>query len=392
MALLIAALGCLTSAAQAPMDQWIVAVAPAFRAAIEPLAQYRQDQGLKAIIVQTTDVLTADEIRAGNAGKLREHLQDLCRQSKGASYILLVGAAQAADPKDAPTTVVPPLGGAIGRMRGQPSDNAYGCPGRNLLPTIAVGRLPARNEAETRQMVEKILAFERDPQRRTWQRRITLFVGDPGGTSAAERTVANFYVNTACQNTSDLVHPSWDIRAIFHIPGSSFYVPDEELHDKSLACLAQGQAFTFFLGHSNATGLWSSNARFLDREDWATLKIPRGQGIFVTCGCYSCQLSGRGGEGYGLAAIRNPAGPVAVMGAHGESYAAMGQLAFDGLLRCFRGPRLPKRLGECWLQLKSGLANGDIGFLTFKMFDYADGSRGTIPGVVQIEAVLGDRV
>ncbi|MFI5379340.1 MAG: C25 family cysteine peptidase [Tepidisphaerales bacterium] len=375
--------------AQTLPPQWIVAVAPDFRQAVEPLAKQRLDQGLHPVIVQTNDILTADEIRAGKAVKLRDHLHKLCRQSAGASYILLVGTTQAADPKDAAGTVVPPLTGTTGRMAGQPSDNAYGCLGADLLPTVAVGRLPARTVAEARQMVEKILAFERDSERRLWQRQITLLVGDPGGVGAAERTVANFYVNTACQGTSDLLHPAWDVRAIFHIPGSVFYVPDEKLHEQSLEYLSQGQAFTFFLGHSNAGGLWSNNARFLDRDDFASLKIPRGPGILATCGCYACQLPsllslpGRGQEGYGLAAMRNPAGPVAVMGANGESYAAMGQLAFDGLLNCFAGPGLPPHLGDCWLQMKTGLAKGNIGFLTFKMFDYADGSRGAIPLATQ---------
>ena len=72
-------------------------------------------------------------------------------------------------------------------------------------------------------------------------------------------------------------------------------------------------------------------------------------------------------------------GPVAVIGAHGESYAAMGQLALDGMLRCLMTPEPPTRLGAYWLAAKAGLARGKIDGITFWLYDQADGSRGTVP-------------
>ena len=52
---------------------------------------------------------------------------------------------------------------------------------------------------------------------------------------------------------------------------------------------------------------------FMTREEWSALNIPRGQGVFFTCGWFACQLGGPDGEGYGLSAMRNPRGPVAVI-------------------------------------------------------------------------------
>src|SRR5262249_20672666 len=110
----------------------------------------------------------------------------------------------------------------------------------------------------------------------------------------------------------------------------------------------QGQAFTLYLGHSSAEGLYGgSSAPFLDRDDWAKLAIPRGAGVFVTFGCNGCQLRGQDGEGYGVAAVRNPRGPVAVLGAHGICFAAMVQLAADGLFQKTLQGALPARLGAC---------------------------------------------
>jgi hypothetical protein len=368
-------------AGEAAPGQWIVVSAPAFRTAIEPLCAQRKAEGFHVVVVPTTDVLSAEDVRKGRAELLRDHIHKLCRQSKGTSYVLLVGSAQAGAGAAADKVVVPPLRGTVGRMKGQPSDNGYGCLDRELLPALAVGRMPARTETEARQMVQKTLAFERDARPGPWRRRISMLVGNPGGASTAERLGAELYVENACLSRVDKLDPAWSVRALLHFPQSRFGVPDNELHERAVQYLRDGDAFAVYLGHSSAAGFWSQGVRFLNREDWATLAL--GQAIFVTCGCFGCQLSGPDGEGYGVAAMRNPRGPVAVIGAHGESYSAMGQLAFDGLARSFTKADLPERLGACWLDLKAGLAKGPIDFLTFRLMDNADGSRGTIPLAVQ---------
>ena len=55
-----------------------------------------QGRGLpRRTVVVTTDVLSADEIRAGDGRKLRERVNKLCRDYDGPSYVLLVGAVEA---------------------------------------------------------------------------------------------------------------------------------------------------------------------------------------------------------------------------------------------------------------------------------------------------------
>jgi hypothetical protein len=376
------AVGSVDANAADPPPQWIVVTAPAFQKAVEPLRRRRAAEGFQVTALATTDVLSKEEIERGDARKLNDAVHNLCRRAKGNTYVLLVGVTAAAAGQDAPATVLPPLTGTIGRMKGRPSDNGYGCLNGDLLPTVAVGRLPARTATEAQQMVEKILAFERDGQQAAWRRSITMLVGNPGVSTVAEQTIANWYISS----TAGKVNPAWSLRTIYHIPNSAWFVPDEKLHDKALDYLQRGQAFTCYLGHSNDAGFWSNGARFLDRTDWAGMKVRHGAGVFVTCGCYSCQLDATGRqdhEGYGLAAIRNPAGPVAVAGAVGESYAAAGQLAFNGLLSDFSADKLSDRLGDLWLHLKGGIAKGPLDFMTFMAFDFADGSQGKVPLDVQ---------
>ena len=81
--------------------------------------------------------------------------------------------------------------------------------------------------------------------------------------------------------------------------------------------------------------------------------------------------------------MRNPAGPVAVIGASGESYSAEGQLAVEGLLADVKRPPFPERLGQYWLAVQTGLARGKMDPGTFGLLDFADGSGGKVPLDVQ---------
>jgi len=358
------------AAPAAPPAQWVVVVAPAFRAAVKPLAEQRRHQGMHVVVMETTDVLSPREIAGGDAGKLRDRVNKLCRQYGGTSYVLLVGAVEAGKPADAERTVLPPLPGTAGRMKGQPSDNGYGNPGKDLLATVAVGRFPARTAEEARRMVAKTLAYENDPRPGAWRRQVTVLAGVPAFNPFVDKLVQGMAMTRFAR-----LDASWSGRAIYHNAQSPFCVPDDRLHDTALAYVQAGQAFTLYLGHSDAEGFYAGRARFLDREDWARMRIRRGPGVFATFGCNGCQLSGRDGEGYGVAAVRNPGGPAAVLGSHGICFAAMVELCTDGLFEGCFASRPPGRLGEAWLAIKAGLAHARIDALTFRLLDAVDGDN-----------------
>jgi hypothetical protein len=125
------------------------------------------------------------------------------------------------------------------------------------------------------------------------------------------------------------------------------------------------------------------------------LKTPQGAGLLFTCGCFACQVGAADGEGYALAAARNPDGPVAVIGAAAESYSTAGLLAFEGLLGRLRADNSP-RLADYWLAVERALLEGPMDPLTFFALDNADGSNGRISLAdqrrehVQMWTLLGD--
>src|SRR5262249_8053541 len=263
-----------------------------------------------------------------------------------------VGAHQAKEPANAEKTVVPPLKGSHGRMKGHATDLGFALANQDGVPRVAVGRFPAQSEKEARQMVEKTLAFQCKPPPGLWRHRLTLLVGNPGGSSVAEKSFADTFIQMAAGSRFKKLHPMWTVRAVIHAASSPYGVPDNKLREISLRYLKEGQVLSAYLGHSGAEGFWSGGTPFVDRTDWAKEKI---NGVFFTCGCFSCQIQGPGGEGYGLTAVRNSDGPVAVIGATGESYGALGQLALDGALEIVSRPDPPDRLADYWLATQTGL-------------------------------------
>lgn len=355
-------------AADASADQWIVVTAPAYRAALAPLIEHRKAEGLHVVVVTSTDFLDEDAISTAKVARLRDHVHKLCRDHKGNSNVLLVGALDGDAVANAMKKVLPPGRGTAGRMKGQPSDNAFGCPDGGRQPTVAVGRFPARSEQEVKDMVARTLRYETDKRPSTWRHRITVLAGIP-----AYNPVVDRLVESVAMARFNRLAPQWTGRAIYTNPQSRFCVPDAELHSKALRYVEEGQAFTLYLGHSSAEGLYGGEAPFLNRDDWRRLKIDHGPGVFFTFGCNGCQLDSPRREGYGVAAIRNANGPVAVLGSHGICFAAMVQLGADGLFEtCFSGP-LPTRLADAWLAVERGVARGKIDELTYRMLDAVDG-------------------
>jgi hypothetical protein len=350
---------------------------PEFRSTLSPLIDQRRAEGFKIVIIETTNLLTADEIQRADGVPMQTFIQQLIQTNKGACSILLAGAMATADKTRAPGSIVPPLQATTGRMRGLPTDYGF-AEGSKGTPVVAVGRFPARSVQELRQMVEKTLRFENDRRPAAWQNSIVLLQGNPGGGPLAETVIEQ----TTLPRLEQL-HPAFSLRAISHCVSSRFYVPTDRLHDLAMTNLEVGQLFSLYLGHSDPSGLWSGEAYFMNRADWATLKIGGGSGVFLTCGCYACQSESPAGEGYGLAAMRNPNGPVAVIGACGESYSMAGLLATDGFLKCCSHAPFPYRLGDYWLAIQDGLAHGEIDPRVFALFDQFDGSGGKVPLAVQ---------
>jgi hypothetical protein len=364
-------------AAQSTTGQWLVVTPPECDAILAPLIDRRRAEGFKVVVLKTTELLTPEQLQGGDGAPLRARLEALTKNVAGPSYVLLAGNIGPTTETNATAPVVPSLRGRIGRMTGQPSDFGYALPGTNDLPSLRVGRFPARNAEELRGMIRKTLAFERETPSGTWQTRLLLLVGEPGGGVWGDM----FMLQNLKAHLATL-HPAWQIRTLANIESSPYYLPPPQDRSVALRYLSEGYLFCVYLGHSWAGGM-GLDRQFLLRKDWTDLAKPDfANGPFFTVGCWACQSS-TNGDGYGLAAMRNSAGPVAVIGASGESYSATGQLAAEGLLGCLTQPPFATRLGDYWLAVQASLARANMDPATFALLDGLDGSGGKVPLATQ---------
>lgn len=354
--------------------QWVVVAAPAFVEPLKPLIEHRRAAGMKVQVIKTTDALSPQAINQADGTALKAKLQEIFHGQQGPKYLLLAGVSAGSRDCKPEEVVVPGLPGVTARMAGQLTDFFYGLPDRDGTPTVAVGRFPARTVQEMRAMVQKTLDLERMRNGAAWQERLLVIQGNPGGGPMAEA-----FVEQVTSPRLARVHPSWNIRAISQNGGSAYFLPTSWLHDRTAEYLREGALFSVYLGHSAPAGLWSLTTNFLSSTDCSRIDLGDRKGVFFSCGCFGCQPDRPQEESYGMAAMRNPAGPSAVIGAVGESWAAPGLLAADGLLRCCLHEPFPRRLADYWLAVQTNLAAGEIDALTFGLFDQFDGSASKVP-------------
>jgi hypothetical protein len=360
-------------AAEVPGAQWIVVAAPALRPSLEPLIERRRAQGFKVVVIDTTNALTPAEIQDGDGAPLQARLKEMCAQFHGINLVLLAGNVTAPNADAALQTTVPALPGTIGQMRGKPGDYGYSMPDADGKPTVAVGRFPAANAEQARAMAQKTLSLEEDTRPGAWRNRLFLFMGE-----TLVGTMGNMMVEPALAAGLAQLHPSWTLHAE-STTSSRFQMPVALLHDTAIQSMEEGELFSVFLVHSRPDAILLATNRWITRNDLAQARTPRGAGVFFTCGCFACQLRGPGGEGFGLAAVRNPAGPVAVMGATGEDYGAGPMLAGEGLLQSLAKPPFPSRLGDYWLSVQASLAEAPMDELTFRIVNYFDHNKSNDP-------------
>ena len=138
------------------------------------------------MVLETAEVLNQEQRLAQEGSPLQTRLNSLFERGKTRNFLLIAGTFQAAHSANGQETIVPGVSGKTGRMKGKPSDWAYGVPAPDGAPSVAVGRFPARNVKELRAMAQKTLNFEQDSQPAPWRNRLLLLLGNPGGGRMAE--------------------------------------------------------------------------------------------------------------------------------------------------------------------------------------------------------------
>ena len=174
----------------------------AFLQAAQPLLRYRRRQGLRVATASTEDI--ASEFGRGELtpDSIRELIAYTYHEGRGRKlrYVLLLGDATY-DFKDylgtGVSNHVPPFMIPTTYLW-TASDAAYAAVhGEDLLPDLAIGRLPAQSSEELDAMVDKILAFER---RAPWLDAPSVLIADNADRAGNFRADAEEIASTLLAN------------------------------------------------------------------------------------------------------------------------------------------------------------------------------------------------
>ena len=249
---------------------YIIIAHPSLAEAIQPLANYRMEQGLRTAVVTTEQIY----LKFGEGMQSPDAITDFLRWAveswpKPAPRFVLLAGDASYDPLnylDAPyKNLIPSAFVSTTEMGETASDNALVDLNGDGWQDMAVGRFPAQTPDDIRAMVEKTIAFETSRPEGDWINQM-LFVAD------------NDSSNFEAFNTDHIAMLPPGIRA-----EDLLIAPDRDIHKELIAKLDEGRGLVSYMGHG-AIDIWAQEEIFKN-EDVPLLRQGGRLGIFLVWAC-----------------------------------------------------------------------------------------------------------
>lgn len=231
---------CCALPAAAGVPDVAVVAPPEFHAALEAWVDWRRAGGHDVVII---DAAQQPQAVRGELMRLA-HASDL-------KYVLLVGDAWPAASKPPQHAGVPAYHASAKvnvRWGSEPeiaTDNWYADLDDDLLPDLAVGRLPVRSAEELKALVARIVRYEQTDLQGEWRRRIN-FVAGVGGFGA----VADLAIEAAARSIIGWRVPASYVTSMTYASWQSPYCPDPaRFHETVCARIDEGCLFWVYIGH-----------------------------------------------------------------------------------------------------------------------------------------------
>ncbi len=290
-------------------DLLIVTTEP-MRTAFEELADWRRQTGLPTHIATMDDVL-ADGETPDRATVLRSFIKNAFDEH-GTRIVLLGGDAPDVPHRtvfaamkmgsgdlgyehdcEAPTELY--FSDLDGDWDGDgDGDYAEFEDDLDMVPDVAVGRVPAYGNAVAQRYIDKVIAYEMG-ETDDYQQRI-LFLSEDTGFGGIDSALM---LNTWDGYTFD---DRYDIEKLYH---KSAGYPDAQPNTTGdeIAAIHEGKGMIVHLGHGS-TGMLA----YLDREEVNDLNNGSKTSVFFSCACYSGDFSGESRQSAGELYVTNPNG------------------------------------------------------------------------------------
>ncbi|HUT28338.1 MAG TPA: C25 family cysteine peptidase [Sedimentisphaerales bacterium] len=310
---------------------WLVATRPMFVQALKPLADMRRKDGFETVI---------------STEPVSEALDGLNRRC---AFLLLVGDYQAG--ASGQPWYVPAQQRQLYKWRAAQqeeftSDGLWADMDNDLIPDIAVGRIPVRTAEQLKLVIEKIMAFEHRPPTPD-DLGLTIWAGSPAYNQVIDGMATWLLLNTVLREAPGWA-PLWAISADPMHPLCGW--PPEQ-NSVFAQQLKRGGMMAILMGHGTRDSFFSMRFRdetisygLRDAEQGLTGAAPGPPTVIIAC---SCGDFAGADNCLAESLLLTPAGPAAVIGATTESHPLTNY--FSGLCLVRQCCRTDKRLGSMWL-------------------------------------------
>lgn len=348
---------------------WLAVVRPELAEPLKALAEMRRSDGLE-VLVSTKSV--------------NEALKSAPQKPE---FLLLVGDDEAG--KENAPWYLPAKRLKLYRWRSvqqqeYASDAAWGDLDGHGVPSIPVGRIPARSRAQVEQVVRKILAYESQPPTIA-DLHLTVWLGSPEYNAAINAMASGLGVNLIQTKGPQWLHP-WLVSGN---PNDPFCGWPPNQSPRFTKQMKQGGILSVLMGHANADAFYSM--RFADKPifytaDDAARELGNGHPVppMVFFSCESGNFTTNPCQAKSLLFLAG--GPVATIGATTESHPLTNYFSGACLLTALGGQE--KRLGTIWLNAQKK-ASQTRDFLMEMMLRDVEGS---LEKEINVEKLRRDQV
>lgn len=268
----------------------------AFKTSIQPLVNLRTAQGMRVSVVDVQDVY--DEFSDGSmtAQAIHDFLAYAYAnwQTPRPAYVLLVGDGnfnfKNYSPYTTETNYIPPYMRVVDPWLGEvASDNQLvTLDAGSILPSIAIGRLPALSTTDVTSMVNKIVAFESATG--TWLSKVAFSTDAAFASNGTPDDAGNFFaLSDLVASNQYYVPPPLTIDRIYYNPCTtctqpySTYGSLSAAHTALLAAINGGRLIVNYVGHGAITR-WSGG--ILLNTDAASLTNGSKTPVLLPMTCY----------------------------------------------------------------------------------------------------------
>lgn len=240
-------------------------------------AEYRQGTGYRVETLMVSDL----SVSAGGNDRLVVPIRNRLKALRDALpadetlFLLLLGDAPAGDePYTGRIPAVTCRNNTPGNT-GCWTDNAYADLDGDALPDVAVGRVPARSNAQARAYLDKVRDHESRYETGLWNRRVSIYTGEADFSPEIDAML-----EIAMFEGLKRVSHAYDLVGAYANPTSSYYY--DPFDDKVVDLFNQGNLMVVYVGHGSTDG-----TQGLDSDQVVRISPEHRLPVTVFIACYA---------------------------------------------------------------------------------------------------------